>query len=179
MSTIAIPSGEQGLVRVFSVSRPVPEIDAALKARTRVALAGDWLGRKVSESGVELFPVSDLSGLGLWHYLREGQAIPEAELAGDRARLDALDGYVLILFSSAFGGVAARLEPDPSLTLIGTYREERAIMSAPPIATESALPQPGGAELAPIATPRGKAGSALVGLALATLVVLAIVWALR
>jgi hypothetical protein len=73
---------------------------------------------------VEIFDLADLAGLGLSSYLATGNAIPEAQLAPDRARLDALQGPVLILFAAAFANRPVTLHPDPRLTLIGSYAEE-------------------------------------------------------
>ncbi len=73
---------------------------------------------------VEIFDLVDLTGLGLCGYLISGNAIPEAQLAPDRARLDALQGQVLILFGAAFANRPVTLHPDPRLTLIGSYAED-------------------------------------------------------
>jgi len=46
-----------------------------------------------------------------------------AQLNPDKTKLEALDGWVLILFSRAFQDAAATLTPASTLTLIGTYSE--------------------------------------------------------
>ncbi len=66
--------------------------------------------------------MSDLKGLGLSGYMREGLGIAEDEI--DAARLDALEGVLLVLRSGAFEGATLTLKPRAPLRWIGTYREE-------------------------------------------------------
>ena len=73
---------------------------------------------------VEIFDTADLTGLGLTGYLMTGNAIPEAQLAPDRAKLDTRQGPVLILFASALPNRPVTLHPDPRLTLIGSYADD-------------------------------------------------------
>ncbi len=85
------------------------------------ALLGvDVLDRRL----VEIFDTADLAGLGLAGYLKSGNAIPEAQLAPDRPRLESLQGPVLILLAGAFPNRPVTLRPDPRLTLIASYAEE-------------------------------------------------------
>ena len=73
------------------------------------------------QTPVEIFPLSDLEGVGLPGYLADGHAVPEAQIAPDRIKLDKLGGWVLVLYSRAFEGAEVTLTPSPALTLIGTY----------------------------------------------------------
>ncbi|MEL6689341.1 MAG: hypothetical protein AAFP28_03390 [Pseudomonadota bacterium] len=126
--TLEIAPGEAGLIRVFALSMTEAEAkelltdyvegDAPLPIDTALGT------RQVDTDFVEVFPVADLEGVGLAGYLTEGNDAAEDEIAQDRAKLDALEGYVLIVFSAAFDRVAQTLAPQPELTLIGTYRQE-------------------------------------------------------
>ena len=115
---IDIPAHQSGVIRVFALS--MSDADAkALKSDPSARAAA--LGAEVDAEQVEIFPVSDLEGVGLAGYLIEGNAVPAADIAPDRAKLDRLGGWVMIVFSRAFKGEATTLTLAPSLTLIGTY----------------------------------------------------------
>lgn len=118
---------ERGLVRVFALSMSQDEAQAlrdntpedGAPAPQAAALGLDT----INADYIEVFPVSDLSEIGLTGYLVEGNGIDPDSLRGDRAKLDALDGWVMCVYSAAFGGRAVTLRPAPELTLIGTYAE--------------------------------------------------------
>ncbi|MEM9967461.1 MAG: hypothetical protein AAF755_05100 [Pseudomonadota bacterium] len=97
-------------------------------------------GTKLNPAGVDIFPISDLGDLGLVGYLREGIDALEQDLARDGARLVALDGWVMLLHSSAFDGEAQDLMPAKDLTLIGTYAQQAT--SAEKIVLESTSARP-------------------------------------
>ncbi|WP_428926511.1 hypothetical protein [Marinibacterium sp. SX1] len=143
LQEIELPPGERGRIRVFSLSMSEDE--------ARHLELGRALGKYPDDpSRVEVFPVSNLDGLGLAGYLVEGCGVPEAQVAPDRARLDALGGHVLLLFSRAYAEGGVTLEPEPALTLIGTYDEDRpAARPGPLIETESAKPFTGKPRLSP------------------------------
>lgn len=117
-ATINIPAGQSGVIRVFALSMTDAEARAL---KSDPAAINTNLGAEVDAEQVEIFPVSDLEGVGLVGYLSDGNAVPDADLAPDRAKLDRLGGWVMIVFSRAFGGAATTLTPAPALTLIGTY----------------------------------------------------------
>lgn len=111
---------EHGLVRLFLVDIPPGEVDGFDPAAA--------LGiEKLDPGQIEVFPLTDLKGLGLSGYMREGLGIAEEEI--DAARLDALEGVVFVLRSAAFEGATLTLAPRAPLRWIGTYREETAPVS--------------------------------------------------
>lgn len=126
--TLLVKANEHGLVRVFALSMT----DAEANSLKRNISEGDdnpspqeiALGATSLDSDyVEVFPVKDLADLGLFGYLETGNGINPDQLAPDRQKLDALDGWVLCVYSAAFGGQAQQLSPGAKLTLIGTYSE--------------------------------------------------------
>lgn len=135
---IAIKATEQGVVRVFAVDLP----DDALKAFN--ARNGTWplrdaLGADTLDiAHIEVFPVSDLKGVGLAGYLDQGLGIPDDQIEGMRPQLAALTGAVLILRSAAFGGVAQDLTPRAPLRLIATFSEADAPISFAPLPADGA-----------------------------------------
>ena len=116
--TLDIPANQSGVIRVFALSMT----DAEAKAlRDDAGAINAALGAEVDAEHIEVFPLSDLEGVGITGYLTEGNAVPAQDIAPDRAKLERLGGWVMIVFSRAFGGQANTLTPIPALTLIGTY----------------------------------------------------------
>lgn len=122
-----ISADERGVVRVFTTDLE-PEGDAAITAKNVHKVLGE--GITLDASKVEVFPSKVIEGLGLSAYLREGYGIPEADLAGKAAALDALSGLIILVPSFAFGGREQVLDPNPGLRFIGAFSEPR---SAPPV----------------------------------------------
>lgn len=133
---IAIPENERGVVRIFALDMS-PERAKFLR---EPGAAAQVLGiDTLDPANVEIFPLSDLDELGLAGYLAEGLGVPAAQLDGDRARLNAMAGWVMILRSRAFQDDPARLTPAKEITLIASYTEEATDWSdSGPIPTESA-----------------------------------------
>ena len=119
-----VPRNERGVIRVFALSMTDQE---ARRIQGDAAAVSKMLGADglLDVDHVEMFPVSDLEGVGLSGYLADGAGVPEEQLAPDRAKLDKLGGWVLILFSQAFEDRAATLRPASALTLISTYGDTR------------------------------------------------------
>ncbi len=151
MTEITIPAGEKGAVRVFSLSLPVEEAAGLIAPKAEDALsptthptaeaAARLLGTDALDTAfIELFRVKDLEGVGLADYLTLGIGIPDDDIAPDRPKLDALDGYVIVLLSAAFPTGETVLRPPSEMTLIGSYGVPKTDWTAAPIATESAKP---------------------------------------
>ena len=162
---IEIPRGERGRIRVFSLSMSKDEAENLELGRA--------LGKAPDDpSRVEVFPVSNLEGLGLAGYLIEGCGVAESQIAPDRSRLDALDGHEMLLFSRAFPEGDVTLHPEPALTLIGTYDEVRPAPPSAPVESQSAAPYTG----APKPSPRDtRAASRRAGALFFVLVMLLVV----
>ena len=154
-ATLTVPAAERRTVRVFAVNLPEAEVSAMLRdtGATTTGTASDDLPEipaaaellgwpDLDTRHTELFPVRDLTGLGLPGYLAEGLGLDEATLAPDRARLAALEGYVLIVLSRAFGDKAVTLDLPPALTLIGSYAEKTAPVIFEPLPAGGAQDAP-------------------------------------
>ena len=138
---IDISTGETGTTRVFSLSMPAAHAKA-LQASNEAQFA--ILGvAALNPDGIEVFPVSDLDEIGLAGYLRQGTDADETQIKRDAAKLRALDGWVMLVHSLAFGGNAMRLTPDSALTLIGTYAQPAAPSQHAGITTKAAQPYTG------------------------------------
>lgn len=159
--SLTIPAHDRHGIRVFA-ARLSPDDLRRDKARLAAELLGD---PDVDPAFIEIFDLADLSGLGLPAYLTEGLGVPDAAVAADRDRLEALRGPVLILLSKALHGRALTLTPDPRLTLVATYAEDRPPVHFEPLPTAAAegtlAP-----DMAPDPTPQ-RPGSAFLFLGLA------------
>lgn len=176
---IPIDQTERDAIRVFAINQPATDVAAALKAQPPADLARHLLNNPhLNTASTEIFPVADLTGMGLGRYLIEGYAVDEAEIAPDHAKLDALEGYVLLLFSDSFAGIDGALTPGPDLTLIGTYTEYRPAQKSAPLRAQSAKPYSGAPGVTAPSPTRGSAGSALVVLAMIALLGLGLWWLL-
>lgn len=150
---LIIPAGEIGVLRLFALDMTREQV----KFLREPGAIADLLGvDEINPEDVEIFPVEDLDELGLPGYLIEGHAVPEDQIAPDRARLAAQTGHVMILHSRAFGGRAATLAPAKSVMPLGTYR------AAPVDWTARPQPTPASARLqaAPPRSPRAARKSA-------------------
>lgn len=132
--TLTIPAHDRDGVRVFTAKLSPDDLHRD-KARLAAELLGD---PDLDPAFIEIFDLADLSGVGLSGYLSDGLGVPEAALSADRLRLDALKGPVLILLSKALHGREVTLNPDPRLTLVATYAEERPPVHFEPLPTVTA-----------------------------------------
>ncbi|MGC3938273.1 hypothetical protein ACOTTU_10745 [Roseobacter sp. EG26] len=176
--SIEIKPAESGVIRVFAINMAPAEVAGALKTLPKADLARQLLGSPhLNTASVEIFPVADLTGVGLSAYLRDGYAVDDEALTADRGKLEALEGYVLLLFSSSFAGAPAVLTPSADLTLIGSYTEPKPARRSVDLSTDSAKPYSGTPATQP-ATKRGPAGSVMVVLTIILVIGLAIWWVL-
>lgn len=178
MTKVTIPQGEHGQIRLFAVNRPIETMTRDLREKDKQQLIADLLGFDVPENGAELFLVSDLTGVGLARYLTDGYAVTDEQISRNRSRLDALEGYILLLFSSVFDGRETSFETGADLTLIGTYGEEQPVMAAPPLMADAALPYTGTPSMTPRTAPRGGAGNVMIVLAVVVALGLLVWWLL-
>jgi hypothetical protein len=112
--TLTWTTSDRDAVAVFAVNLS----EQVAKSQTPDGLLGL---QGLDPDRAELFPVRDLEGVGLTGYLTEGLGLAEAEVDADKARLSALDGYVLILPATALPALPMTVPHTPHLTLIGTY----------------------------------------------------------
>lgn len=133
MTTITIPAHDRDGVRVFTARLAPDDL-----RRDKAALAETLLGDPhLDPAFVEIFDLADLSGVGLSSYLTDGLGIPVTALANP-ARLDALEGPILILLSKALHGREVTLTLDPRLTLVGSFAEDRPQVHFEPLPTAAA-----------------------------------------
>jgi hypothetical protein len=120
-TTLTIPPGERGTVRLFAIDLPPGEARAYADDPAAVARA---LGAPdLDLRHIDVFPVSRIAPLGLAAFLTEGHDIPAGALDADADTLSALDGHVAVLAPGAFGAAGRKLEIAPPLRLVGAWGE--------------------------------------------------------
>ena len=118
-----------------------------------------------------MIKIGDLADLGLIGYLQEGPGLTPDSLAQHKPRLDALSGYVLILYPGAFG-TRTTAELGPSLTLIATLDAPHTDWSDATTLTSDAATEPAPPKVRP-------SDAAMSGrIAMGALIVLALLTAL-
>jgi hypothetical protein len=137
-----VREGERGLVRVFAV-----DVDPGEDWRWRDPDDAGWqlpdaLGvDRLDPADVQVFRAGEMDEIGLSGLLSAGHGISEAQLAGDRDRLDAEAGLIAVIRSAAFDA-PVELSPRPPLRLLGVYAEPSAPISVADVGDyESARPR--------------------------------------
>ena len=135
MSDLTVAPHERGVIRLFTLDMRPEEA----KFLREPGAAAQILGvEALDPEQIDIFPVSDLEDLGLYGYLNEGCGVTTDQL--DRGALDAIEGWVMVVRSAAFGDRAATIASDPRVHLIGLYTEEATNWKGGAIETESAKP---------------------------------------
>ncbi|MDX1781576.1 MAG: hypothetical protein R3256_09675 [Thalassovita sp.] len=115
----------------------------------------DLLGvSEVDATRIEIFDTDDLSGFGLFDYLVKANGLPEDALESERARIEALTGTIMILYSRAFHDRHVTLAPGPHVNLIGAWDEEPPELEFTPLRSDAAKGRVGAAEAEPVPAPR-------------------------
>ncbi|PJI93028.1 hypothetical protein BC777_1895 [Yoonia maricola] len=150
--TFHIKATERGVVRIFMANLTADQAasftestDEDTPAPINRALGVTYLDCDF----VELFPLSNLDGLGLAGYLTEGLGVAEADVKPHASRLNAMSGHVLIVLSKAFGGFETTITPIAPLKWIGTYLEEGASVKFEPLPSEAAIGTAGTSKVKP------------------------------
>jgi len=131
-----VNAGERGVTRVFELQLEGPV--AAEWTRNPGAIAQAMGVGAIDKNFAEVFPVSTLGELGLRGYLAEGYGLDPDDLEKDAAALDALNGYVLVVMSRAFGENDAPLAIQPPLRPAAIFREPQAVPDFQPLRSEAA-----------------------------------------
>ncbi|WP_425051469.1 hypothetical protein [Psychromarinibacter sp. S121] len=125
-----VPAGEAEVVRVFALDLPEDQAERLADqpaSNGRPSPLAELAGVPfLDRAHVEVFPVSDLRGVGLAGYLVDGLGIDDAEVEPARIGLEAETGYIVILHSRAFGGGDVTLAPKMGLRWLGTYHMAQA-----------------------------------------------------
>lgn len=161
-----VKADEYGLLRVFAMDRDDRKTPAEI---------GALIGAEVDASKIEVADTKSVAGLGLATYLAEGYGIAPADLRDHAEALDAIDGHVALIPTSAFQKQTVRLEPKPPLRFVGIFAEaagKPATNMARREASEGTLPTPEAPAEPPGRSPRPTWPLFLIALLIAAALVL-------
>ncbi len=135
MNDLTIAPNERGVLRLFALDMRPEEANFLREPGAVDQVLGV---HGLDPEQIDIFPVSDLEDLGLYGYLNDGCGVSDDQL--NRDKLEAMEGWVMVVRSAAFHGQAATLTHDPKLRLIGLYTEAITNWTGGPIETASARP---------------------------------------
>lgn len=122
--TVKIPAFHPKNVFVLAVNRPEDELRKIQGEASRTKLIAELLGRAGAKlTHVDLIAIEDLNEIGLAGFLRDGPGVPAEELSQHKTRLDALSGFVLILYPGVFD-TDTEIAVGADLTLIAALNQE-------------------------------------------------------
>ncbi|KJZ18023.1 hypothetical protein [Loktanella sp. S4079] len=136
---IIIPATDHGQIRVFATDMP---LSADVTGKTETGIAA-LLGASVDVTYIDVVCISDLGAMTLSEYIASGyDMLPDAV---DKAAVDAITGYAILLLSRATAGKEVALNLAPGLRHVTTYSPT--LRMAPPAdlpsdAAEGVLPPP-------------------------------------
>lgn len=176
-ATLTVPPGERRVVRLFRLDMPPEQVRFL---REEPAALADKLGvDHIDPAHADIIRIADLEEVGLSGYLVDGIGVDPAEIAPDRARLDAMEGHALVLLSRALGDEGAKINPGSGVDLVATYGQVATDWTAQPMQAESARPGSG----TRIAPRKERARTRRIGgaifaavMAIIALVILAVLW---
>lgn len=178
-----VAKGERGIVRIFAVDLPEPELEHFTARTTGTNGKVRWplqeaLGVPVlDEDFIEQFPMEDLAELGLSGYLSEGYDIPDDALSNVSDALDAIAGNVLLIWSEAFGGAETILVPSAPLRHVATLQEPQPEVQFEPLPNKSAKREPEDVRNKPAISDAAMSGRiALIALLVAFFAVGLMIW---
>ena len=162
-SPINVPAHEHGVIRLFAIDLPADQIETFNAASDTDAADIQWplkdaLGATHLDTNfVEVFPISDLDGLGLAGYLITGNDVPADQVDQMSQHLNLLKGHVVLVFSSAFGDIAQTLHPTSPLRHIATFFIEGTPVTFEPLPDENAQLGTGKDDIKPAKKPPSEA----------------------
>ncbi|TNE67635.1 MAG: hypothetical protein EP336_06820 [Rhodobacteraceae bacterium] len=132
-----IPKTGGRYVWVLSYDGPVEDLNTDLISSASFAEAlGLWT--PPATEAVEWFDLAAMKDYGFARYLGEASGF---DIGEDAARLDALTGVVVMLYSTGLNDKDTRLSPEPPFALIGRYGMPIDLPPVVGIETESAKGQ--------------------------------------
>ena len=176
MTRVEINGSDTATLHLLHLDLP-PE---AVQRFAKMAGTGEWplkyaLGAsRLRESFVDVVTIKDLDPMRLSQYLGQAYDVAAAALDADRARIDALEGHVVILPPQAFDATSQTLAIAPPLTLIGSYGAVKPKGRGPAVTARSAHGQ--GAGGTPAGQTRGNSGLLKLIVAAVALVLVAVLW---
>jgi len=115
MTALTIPADDHGQIRVFATDADLPaEVIEKTAHGLKTLFAAD-----LNRDYIDIVRIIDLGDMTLSAYIAEGYDM--APDLVDKAAVDAITGYAILVLSRATGGIAARLTPSAGVSHVTTY----------------------------------------------------------
>ncbi len=131
--SLHIPANDFGQIRVFEVRGALPE--NAIK-KTPEGLKTLFGTDALDPTYIDIIKINDLSSMSLTDYIARGYDMEAAD--HDIAAVNGIEGYAILIMSSAAGGAEATLELAPELRHITTYVPKAQLQVIEPLTSDSA-----------------------------------------
>lgn len=130
---IDIPANDFGQIRVFEAKGDLPR--AAID-KTPAGLAALFGTDTLDPDYVDIVRIQDLSSMRLTDYIQQGYDMDTA--VHDVTAVNGIEGYAILIMSSATRGQAVTLTPAPGLRHVTTYVPEAQLKVIEPLSSEAA-----------------------------------------
>jgi len=115
MTALTVPADDHGQIRVFATNADLPTDAVDKTPRGLIAL----FGADLNSDYIDIVQITDLGGMTLSAYIAEGyDMVPDPV---DKAAVDAITGYAILILSRATGGIKTRLTPAAGVRHVTTY----------------------------------------------------------
>jgi hypothetical protein len=146
--TIEIPANDHGYIRVFATDMELP---SEVTDKSPQALL-DLLGADLDPTYVDIVRISDLGEMKLTDYIAEGYDMKADTV--DKATVDGISGYAILILSRATGDQAVTLNLAPGISHVTTYSPTARMTPPEPLPDASAK---GNLDTAPVKAPKSDA----------------------
>jgi hypothetical protein len=131
--SLHIPANDFGQIRVFEVRSTLPQNVIEKTPEGLKALFGT---DALDPTYIDIIKINDLSSMSLTDYIAQGYDMEAAE--HDIAAVNGIEGYAILIMSSAAGGAEVTLELTPEVRHVTTYVPEAQLQIIEPLSSDSA-----------------------------------------
>ncbi len=131
--TLQIPANDFGQIRVFEVKTDLPE---NVREKTPEGLQALFGTDALDATYIDIINITDLSTMSLTDYIAQGYDMEAAP--HDIPAVNGIEGYAVLIMSSAAGGAEVTLELAPEMRHVTTYVPEAQIQVIEPLSSDSA-----------------------------------------
>jgi len=131
--TIEIPANDFGQIRIFEAREELSQ-DAVNK--TPAGLQQLFGTDALDPTYIDIIKIADLSSMSLTDYIAQGYDMEAEDY--DIPAVNGIEGYAILILSSATGGQAVTLEPAPELRHVTTYVPTAQLQVIAPLNSDAA-----------------------------------------
>lgn len=142
--TLEIPANDFGQIRVFEARQGLSQNAINKTPEGLLQLLGT---DALDPTYIDIIKIADLSSMSLTDYIAQGYDMEAEEY--DIPAVNGIEGYAVLVMSSAAGGAAVTLTPAPELRHVTTYVPAAQVQVIAPLTSEAASGTLDGATVKP------------------------------